>query len=101
LKHRRLLIGSIITIPIGLILWAIIGPIVALAGITSHWEGWWIFGQTVTEVTATYWVGVALSIVGLIILIGGVFGIILALVLEFLDRQPKTPSVTPTSTTPE
>lgn len=98
MKHRRLLIGSIIAIPIGIILWAIIGPIVAFAGITSHYEGWWIFGQTVTEVTATYWVGVALSLGGLIILIVGVAGIILAFVLEILDREHKTPSVTPTST---
>lgn len=97
MKHRRLLIGSIIAIPIGIILWVIIGPIVAFAGITSHYEGWWIFGQTVTEVTATYWVGVALSIVGLIILIVGVVGIILAFVLEILDREHKT-SATSTST---
>lgn len=99
MKHRRLLIGSIIAIPIGIILWAIIGPIVALAGITSRYEGWWIFGRTVTEVTTTYWVGVALSVVGLIILIIGVVGIILAFVLEFLDRQRKTPTATPTPTT--
>jgi len=99
LKHRRLLVGSIIAIAVGLILWAVIGPVVALAGITSHFEGWWIFGQTVTDVTATYWVGVALSIVGLIILVGGVVGIILAFLLEFLDRQRTSASVPPTPTT--
>ena len=99
MKHRRLLIGSIIAIPIGIILWVIIGPVIALAGITSHYEGWWIFGQTVTEVTATYWIGVALSLAGLIILIVGVVGIILAFVLEILDREHKTPSVTPTAAT--
>lgn len=95
MKHRRLLIGSIIAIPIGFILWAIIGPIIAFAGITSHYEGWWIFGQTVTEVTTTYWVGVGLSLVGLIILIVGVVGIILAFVLEILDKEHKT-TVAPT-----
>lgn len=99
MKHRRLLIGSIIAIPIGVILWVIIGPIVAFAGITSHQEGWWIFSQTVYEVTTTYWIGYALSVVGLIILIVGVVGIILAFVLEVLDRQRKTPMATPTPTT--
>lgn len=99
MKHRRLLIGSIIAIPIGIILWAIIGPIIAFAGITSHYEGWWIFGQTVTEVTATYWIGVALSLAGLIILISAIFGIILACVLEVLDRQHKASTITPTATT--
>lgn len=99
LKHRKLLIGSIIAIPIGFILWVIIGPVVAFAGITSHQEGWWIFSQTVYDVTATFWIGYALSIIGLIILIGGVVGIILAVVLEVLDRQRKTSSVTPASTT--
>ena len=91
MKHRRLLVGSIIAIPVGIIFWAIIGPTIAFAGISSHQEGWWIFGQTVTDITATYWVGVALSILGLIITIGGITGIILAFVLELLDRG-KTPS---------
>jgi len=99
LKHRRLLIGSIITIPIGFILWQIIGPIVALVGVTSRWEGWWIFGHTVTEVTTTYWIGVTIWVAGLIILIAGVVGLILAFVLEILDRQHKTVSETSTLTT--
>lgn len=91
MKHRRLLVGGIIAIPIGIIFWAVIGPTIAFAGISSHQEGWWIFGQTVTDITATYWVGVALSILGLIITIAGITGIILAFVLELLDRE-KQPS---------
>ena len=91
MKHRRLLIGSIIAIPIGIIFWVIIGPTIAFAGLSTHQEGWWIFSETVTDVTTTYWVGVTLSILGLIIMIGGITGIILAFVLELLDRG-KTPS---------
>jgi hypothetical protein len=90
LKHRRLLVGSIIAIPIGVILWVILGPVVAMAGVSSHEEGWWIFSQTVTDITATYWVGVAISLIGLIVLIAGVTGIIVAFVPELLDRG-KTP----------
>lgn len=101
MKHRRLLVGSIIAIPIGVILWVVIGPIVALAGITSRYEGWWIFGRTVTEVTATYWVGVVLSIVGLIISIGGIVGIVLAIILEFLDRQQVAPTPSPMPKPPD
>ena len=93
MKHRRPLVGGIIAIPIGIIFWVIIGPTIAFAGISTHQEGWWIFGQTVTDITATYWIGVALSILGLIITIAGITGIILAFVLELLDRgkQPSTP----------
>jgi hypothetical protein len=86
LKHRRLLVGSIIAIPVGVIFWVILGPIVAMSGISSHEEGWWIFSRTVTDVTTTYWAGVAISLAGLIVLIAGVTGIVVAFVLELLDR---------------
>jgi hypothetical protein len=88
LKHRRLLIGGIITITLGIIL-LIIGPVVAQAGISSHFEGWWIFGTTVTDITTTYWVGVALTLAGFIIVIIGFVGIILSFVLEVLDKSQK------------
>jgi hypothetical protein len=97
LKHRRLLVGSIIAIPIGFILWALIGPIVALVGIPSHYGVVPIMGGN--EVTTTFWVGVALSMVGLIILIIGVVCIILAFVLEFSDREHKATVTTPTPAT--
>lgn len=94
MKHRRLLIGGIIAITLGII-FLIVGPVVAQAGISSHFEGWWIFGTTVTDVSATYWVGVTLSLAGLIIVIIGIVGIILSFVLEVLDKSPK-PSTTQT-----
>jgi len=97
MKHRRLFVGSIIAIPVGIIFWAIIGPTIAFAGISSHQEGWWIFSQTVTDITATYWVGVALSILGLIIMIAGITGIILVFVLELLDREKQPPTQRETS----
>jgi len=97
MKHRRLLVGSIIAIPIGIIFWVIIGPTIAFAGISTHQEGWWIFSQTVTDITVTYWVGVALSLSGLIITIAGITGIILAFVLELLDREKQPPTKRETS----
>jgi hypothetical protein len=89
MKYRSLLIGSVICLPIGVILGFIIGPVIASAGVSSHFEGWWIFGSTVTDITATYWVGVGIAIVGIIFLIAGVFGILMAFLLEALDRQHK------------
>ena len=89
LRNKRLLIGSIIAIPIGFILWVIVGPVIAQAGISSHFEGWWIFGSNVTDISTTYWVGVGLSLVGEIIVIIGGVGIFLALVLEGLDKSNK------------
>ena len=90
LRYKNLLIGSIIAIAVGIILWVFIGPFVALLGITSHTEGWWIFGQTVTDYTPVFWVGVAISIAGIIVLVGGIVGIILSLILEFLARKPES-----------
>ena len=88
-RNRNLLVGSIIAIPIGFILWVIVGPVIAQAGISSHFEGWWIFGHNVTDVSTTYWVGVALSMVGVIIVIIGGVGILLAFILEILDKSNK------------
>ena len=94
MKHRRLLIGGTIAFVLGNIL-VIIGSVAAQAGISSHFEGWWIFSRTVSDVTATYWAGIALILGGLTIGIIGIVGIILASILEFSDR-PQKPLTTPT-----
>jgi hypothetical protein len=84
-KHRRLLVGSIIGIPSGFVL-MLIGAFVARTGIYSYQTGWWIFSQYHTGTTTAYWVGLVLMLLGLIVIIGGITGIIIAVVLEFLDR---------------
>lgn len=90
MKHRRMLIASIIMLGIGIVLWQVLGPAIALAGVTSHYEGWWPFGSTVTELTPLYWVGFALSVTGFVIFIIAIVLLILAFVLEILDREKKT-----------
>ena len=90
MRYIKLLVGSIIAIGVGILLWVLIGPLVAISGITSHFEGWWIFGETVTDITPTFWVGVALSAVGVIGMVGGIVGVILSLVLEFLGKKPQS-----------
>ncbi len=64
----------------------VIGPVIALAGVSQHYEGFWPFGSTVTDITATYWIGLAIGIIGICILAFGIVGIILAFVLEYLDK---------------
>lgn len=71
---------------VGLVL-LVLGQIVALSGITSRWEGWWIFGRPVTELTTTYWVGVFLLIIGLIIGVSGLIGTFLYFVLKSEDTR--------------
>lgn len=89
MKHRKLLVGSVIAIPIGLVLWIIIRTAITLAGIAALQEGLWIFSQTVIELTTTHWVGLAICILGLIIVIAGTSEIIIAFVLEILDKGKK------------
>jgi len=86
LRRRRLLIGSIITIAIGFILWMIVGPVIAVAGAPSHWEGWWHV-RIVVEYTTLFWVGLIVSAVGLIILVAGLVVAVLAIMWEISDRQ--------------
>jgi len=100
LKHRRLIVGSIVAIAIGSILWAVIGPAIVLIGIPAQrtsevtprisgdhkWSFFkayfWLSGPPSIEMSSTYWLGFAISIIGLSILAAGVIGIILAAVRE-------------------
>jgi len=79
-------------------LWLVVGPAVVLMGIpapgTSE-DGRWSFFQAYSwlsyppsteevssTMSSTYWLGFAVSIVGLSVVAGGVTGIILAAVME-------------------
>lgn len=90
MRYIRLLVGSIIAIGVGLLLWFLVGPIVAISGVSSHFEGWWIFGETVTDVTPAFWVGIGLSVIGAVVTVGGVVGVVLSLILEFLKPKPQS-----------
>jgi hypothetical protein len=65
--RTRLVFGSMIAIPLGFVLFLIIGPSLA---------------HTQIGITPAYWIGNAISLSGLIILISGVFGMILAFATE-------------------
>ncbi|MDH5623527.1 MAG: hypothetical protein OEY39_03565 [Candidatus Bathyarchaeota archaeon] len=86
-----MIIGSIVAIAIGSILWAVIGPAIVLIGIPTPRNHEWTFFKayswlsgppSIAEVSSTYWLGFAISIIGLSILAAGVIGIILAAVRE-------------------
>jgi hypothetical protein len=89
MKHRKMLIAGIITIATGIVLWLVIGSAIALAGVATRYEGWFPFGHTVTELTPLFWVGYALSLAGLVIFAIGIVLLILAFVLEILDKEKK------------
>jgi len=92
-----LIIGSIVAIAIGTMLLVVIGPAVVLIGIPTprtsednRWSFFQAYGPLsyppstteIAEISSTYWLGFAVSIIGLSILAAGVTGIILAAVLE-------------------
>ena len=65
--RTRLVFGSMIAIPLGFVLFLIIGP--------------W-YAHTQMGITLTYWIGNVISLGGLIILISGVLAMILAVATE-------------------
>lgn len=92
-----MVIGSIVAIVIGTMLWLVIGPAVVLIGIPTRTseDGRWSFFQAYSwlsyppsteemssTISSTYWLGFAVSIIGLSIVAAGVAGIILAAVIE-------------------
>ncbi|MCW4055208.1 MAG: hypothetical protein NWE82_00330 [Candidatus Bathyarchaeota archaeon] len=86
MKHRRVLIGSIILIAVGLPLWLAIGPALASMGIDVQIEesGWWIFKEKnyVYYETPMYWLGFGLTLGGLMVFAIGVALLPIVLVLE-------------------
>ena len=93
-----MIIGSIVAIAIGTMLWAVVGPAVIMMGSptprTSEDHRWsffqaysWLSYPPSTEdisstTSSTYWLGFAFNIIGLSIVAAGVAGIILAAVME-------------------
>jgi len=75
-------------------LWAVIGPAVVLMGIPTPEDHRWasfeayswlshgVRAPSIAEVSSTYWLGFAISIIGLSILAAGITGIIFAAVME-------------------
>ncbi|MDH5713454.1 MAG: hypothetical protein OEY83_05895 [Candidatus Bathyarchaeota archaeon] len=92
MRHRRLFVGSMVSIPIGIIL-LILGNIIAPFGVQDHASGFWIFTTIHSEATGAYYLGFALAVIGLVTIIGGISGIIISIVLEILDKYIYTPQV--------
>jgi len=90
MKHRRLFIGSMVLIPIGIAL-IIIGRVVAPFGIVGHTEWFFIIPYTEYEKTWVYYLALGLSTVGLITIIGGISGIAISLILEAMGMREEKP----------
>jgi hypothetical protein len=91
MKHRRLFIGSMVLIPVGIAL-LIVGNVISPLGMFGQTHGWWIFSSTTYETTGVYYLGLALTLGGLITIIGGTSGIVITIILEFLDREKTQPT---------
>ena len=92
-------------IAIGTLLWVVVGPAVVLIGMptpgASEDDSWsffqaysWLSYPPSTEemsstISSTYWLGFAVSIVGLPIVAAGIAGIILAAIMEMRARNRK------------
>ena len=101
-----MIIGSIVAIAIGPILWAVIGPAIVLMGIptprTSEDHRWsffqaysWLSGPdaddtSIAEISSTHWLGSATSIIGFFVLAAGVMGIILAFVPALVSKTKQS-----------
>jgi ammonia channel protein AmtB len=92
-----LIIGSIVAIAIGTMLWTVVGPAVVMMGNPTRtsedhrWSffqaySWLSYPPSNEEISSTissaYWLGFAVSIIGISIVTAGVAGIILAAVIE-------------------
>ena len=97
-----MIIGSIVAIAIGTILWVVIGPAIVLIGMpfprTSGDYEWasfeaysWLSGPpSIAEISSTYWLGSAISIIGFLVLAAGVIGIILAFVPVLMSKSKQS-----------
>lgn len=90
MRHRKLFVGSMVAISVGIIL-LVLGNIIMPFGIEEHMSGFWIFTKTWYEGTVVYYLGFAIAVIGLITIIGGISGIIISIVLELLDRYAYAP----------
>lgn len=91
MRHRRMLISSIIIIAVGLCLWYLVGPIIMSFGLEtgSYETGWWIFTQThyYTYITPLFYVGLALALIGLLLVAVGVTLSVVFIVLELTSKE--------------
>lgn len=98
-KLKKLQNGSIIAVIIGILLWIVVGPAITSMGMVCNsgdheWSffqyySWlsdynWLDGSEPLnlEVTAVYWVGVLISIIGFFIFATGLIGVTLTFLLR-------------------
>lgn len=86
-RARLLLILSSIVVLVGAVLWLFVGPTIARAGLVPpSGEDKWSFFQAYAwlsgspPVTETFWVGVWVNRIGLIVSVAGIVGVAVALV---------------------
>lgn len=86
MKNRRMLIAGVIVVATGAIL-AVVGSMIARLGISSHFEGWWIFGSTVTDYGVGYWIGLGLALSGICIAMVGAVLLLIIGILEVTEEK--------------
>jgi heme/copper-type cytochrome/quinol oxidase subunit 2 len=100
IQARVLLIGSVILVFVGFILWWFVGPAVILMGIKRlstkdlmdlAMNTGMLGSISLAELSSTYWIGFTISIIGSCILAAGVIGVILTLVLKYSPNARKEP----------
>jgi ABC-type Fe3+ transport system permease subunit len=102
MRHRKMLISSVIIIAVGIVLWFIVGPITMLFGIgTGSYEttSWWgLVREThyYEYATSVYYVGLGLTLFGIILVIAGAVLIVITVILEFTKSKPKEQLAVPT-----
>ena len=87
MKHKKMLLASISMILVGVIFWLVIGPILFYLGIGSYTTGWWIFTETHYYITTLGYLGIGLTIAGLIVLIIGIGVIVVVGILEVTEQK--------------
>ena len=84
MKHRKSLLVSIWIVAVGIVLW-IIGSVI---------RDTWAWAMN-TNKNYMYYLGVGVMWTGVIALVFAVFGVITTVVMEYMDRGPKTASPAP------
>ena len=87
MRHRSLLIGSILAIAAGSYMWDYLGPMISVASGGFAGEGLWLRNLSVTAYTKPFWTGLMTSLIGFIILLAGAAGVIIVLFLFLKSRN--------------
>jgi len=97
LKRQRLVVGGSLAIAVGSLLWVVVGPAVVLMGAPTSGRGsqWFFFeaypwlssSYSIANISSTYWLGFALSVIGFAVLVASTLLMILVLAEKTFHLQ--------------